>query len=453
MSENTITQSDFDSFVSRFSDYLARANESKKRGNNDYNPLLVIRSAKDEAKLHTRILHSFLDTNGAHYQDDLFLRFFLESLQLKGCEYKNLLEWFDDTANARVEKEYYITNECDKGFIDLYIYNDTKHIILENKVDSGDGDKQIAKYIDNLRENGYENIAVAYLTKMGDKLSDKSRDKWKINGNFLECENGKVFYIPISYADEILEKWIGKCQSKSGVGNIANLNYALECYKDIVKIITDKKENAMGIADFFKDSKDFELAFEIINNSDKIKEAYFQKQVIDLQKELDKPNLTDWKILVGEECKFFRSSPNTNWWKNIVVYNKRYEESEQTFRFMFENERDEYFGVRLSIRKDNGGCINFVDKNEVFVNKIAKNIREMILKNSNLANIKFCDDDWWLEGRFNLYDCKNNPLKYFKENYEKVIKVNEWLKEQEFDNPNSQIAKLAKEVKDYQIDS
>lgn len=138
-----------------------------------------------------------------------------------------------------------------------------------------------------------------------------------------------------------------------------------------------------------------------------------------------------------------------------MVYNKRYEESEQTFRFMFENERDEYFGVRLSIKKDEG-CINFVDKdkNEVFVNKIAKNIREVILKNSNLANIKFhSGSDWWFEGYFNLYDCKNNPLKYFKENYEKVIKVNEWLKEQEFDNPNSEIAKLAKEVKDYQIDS
>lgn len=456
MSENTITQSDFDSFVSRFSDYLAKANESKKRGNNDYNPLLVIRSAKDEAKLHTRILHSFLDTDGAHYQDDLFLRFFLESLQLKGCEYKNLLEWFDDTANACVEKGYYITNECDKGFIDLYIYNDTKHIILENKVDSGDGDKQIAKYIDNLRENGYENIAVVYLTKMGDKLSDKSRDKWKIKGNFLECENDKVLYISISYADEILEKWIGKCQSKSGVGNIANLNYALECYKDIVKIITDKKENAMSIADFFKDSEDFEndfkLAFEIIKNAVKIKEAYLQK----LQTELDKLSITDWKILVGkDECEIFFSLPDKQWWKNVVVYNKRYEESEQTFRFMFENEKDKSFGVRLSIRKDNGGCINFVDKdkNEVFVNKIAKNIREMILKNSNLANIKFCDDDWWLEGRFNLYDCKNNPLKYFKENYEKVIKVNEWLKEQEFDSLNSEIAKLAKEVKDYQIDS
>ena len=446
LSENT--KSDFDSFISRFSDYVAKANESKKRGNNDYNPLLVIRSAKDEAKLHTRILHSFLDINGAHYQDDLFLRFFLESLQLKGCEYKNLLEWFGDTANASVEKEYYITNECDKGFIDLYIHNDTKHIILENKVDSGDSDKQIAKYIDNLREKDYENIAVVYLTKIGAELSKKSRDKWQINGNYLECGNDRVLYIPISYADEILKKWIGKCQSKSGVGNIANLNYALESYKDIVQIITNKKESTMSIADFFKEAEDFEMAFEIIKNSDKIKEAYLQK----LQTELDKLSLTDWEVLAGEECKFFCSSPNTNWWKNVVVYNKQYEESKQTFRYMFENEKDKDFGVRLSIRKD-GGCINFVDKNGVFVNKIAKSIKEVILK-YNLANIKFhSGSDWWFEGYFNLYDCKNNPLKYFKENYEKVNEINEWLKEQEFDNPDSEIAKLAKEVKDYQIDS
>lgn len=209
----------------------------------------------------------------------------------------------------------------------------------------------------------------------------------------------------------------------------------------------------MNIADFFKKAEDFELAFEIIKNSDKIKKVYLQKQAIELQKELDKPNLTDWKILVEkDECEIFRSSPNTNWWKNVVVYNKRYEESEQTFRYMFENEKGKDFGVRLSIRKD-GECINFVDKSGNFAGGIVKNVGEVILKNSNLANIKIRNDGWWFEDWFNLYDYKNNPLKYFKENYNKVIKVNEWLKEQEFNNPDSEIAKLAKEVKDYQIDS
>lgn len=52
------------------------------------------------------------------------------------------------------------------------------------------------------------------------------------------------------------------------------------------------------------------------------------------------------------------------------------------------------------------------------------------------------------------WNCKVKNFKdYFLKNYEKVNEVNEWLKEQEFNNPNSEIAKLAKEVKDYQIDS
>lgn len=102
--------------------------------------MLVIRYAKDEAKLHTRILHSFLDTNGAHYQDDLFLRLFLETLKLKDCgNDENLSQWFGNTKNAQVEKECYIIDKelDEKGFIDLYINNGDKHIILENKVDSG----------------------------------------------------------------------------------------------------------------------------------------------------------------------------------------------------------------------------------------------------------------------------------------------------------------------------
>lgn len=60
MSKNSITQSDFDSFVSRFSDYVARANESKKHGNNDYNPLKAVQNPYNEvnctADLYTRYL-------------------------------------------------------------------------------------------------------------------------------------------------------------------------------------------------------------------------------------------------------------------------------------------------------------------------------------------------------------------------------------------------------------
>ena len=152
-----ITQEIFDDFVNRFSVYLANANESKKRGNNDYNPLKAVQNLYDEVNMHSGFLHSLLDTNGEHYQDDLFLKLFLEVLKLK--------KWFGETKNARVCKEYVIK----QGSIDLYISNETKHIIIENKIDAVDSKRQLAKYIESLKDNGikFSNIAVIYLNVWG----------------------------------------------------------------------------------------------------------------------------------------------------------------------------------------------------------------------------------------------------------------------------------------------
>lgn len=459
MSEKDFREADFDKFVRQFSEYLDAANESKKRGNNDYNPLLVIRYAKDEAKLHTRILHSFLDTNGTHYQDDLFLRLFLETLKLKDCgDDKNLKQWFDNTKNAQVEKEYYIIDKelDEKGFIDLYISNGEKHIILENKVDSGDGDKQIAKYIGGLRDKGieYENIAVVYLTKKGDKLSQQSRQKWDTEGNFLKLNEYKLPYKQISYEKDILA-WIEKCQKE--VGNITSLNSALEFYKDIVKIITNQKESKMNIAGFFGENADgikelsqekrFEIAFEIYENIDYIWEKYLSIQVAKLQQELKKRNIIDWKMLVGDECESFCSSPYTYYWKNLVIYNDKYEN--QTFRYMFENEKDESFGARLSIRKSND-CINFVlnDKNDDYANEVATKIKNFLPNEFNFI----ANNGWWFNDYFSLWDnfqpnC-NLIRDYFLKTYKKVIEVNEYLKNEE-NIKNSKIAKLAQEVKNF----
>lgn len=140
MSEKDFSETDFDKFAKEFSEYLAKANESKKRGNNDYNPLKAVQNPNDEVNMHSGFLVSLLDTRGEHYQDDLFLRLFLENLKIKDCgNDENLSQWFGNTKNAQVEKECYIIDKelDEKGFIDLYINNGDKHIILENKVDSG----------------------------------------------------------------------------------------------------------------------------------------------------------------------------------------------------------------------------------------------------------------------------------------------------------------------------
>lgn len=88
--------SDIDDFLRRFGEYLAKANESKKRGNNDYNPLKAVQNLHNEVNMHSGFIYSLLDTNGKHYQDDLFLSLFLEVLGLK--------EWFGSTTNAQARK-------------------------------------------------------------------------------------------------------------------------------------------------------------------------------------------------------------------------------------------------------------------------------------------------------------------------------------------------------------
>lgn len=318
MSEKEFSEADFDKFVRQFSEYLDTANESKKRGNNDYNPLKAVQNPNDEVNMHSGFLLSLLDTRGEHYQDDLFLKLFLQTLGLES--------WFGKTKNAQVFKE--------KKNIDIHINNGEKHIIIENKIWSGDQDGQIARYIDEIHGNfsddendesvSYENIAVVYLSPFGREPSPNSlclKDKnikWQIKGNLLEFNENKVKYKQISYQIDILA-WIKECQKE--VGNITSLNSALEFYKDIVKIITNQKDSKMDIAGFFGENaggikelpqeKRFEIAFEIINSARTIRDKYIEYELKQLQKEKE---FGDWKVLNPSEF-------NSNYGRHIICGN------------------------------------------------------------------------------------------------------------------------------------
>lgn len=410
--------SNIDDFLSRFGDYLARANESKKRGNNDYNPLKAVQKPYDEVNMHSGFIYSLLDINGEHYQDDLFLSLFLEVLGLK--------EWFGSTTNAQVRKEF--------QYIDLYIFNDTKHIIIENKINADDQPNQIATLIETIHNNvaenkrvEYENIFVIFLTLHDREPSQNSRTSkdnnllWEIKGEFLESKDGKIGYKKVLYKDKILE-WIESCQSKSGVGNIANLNYALESYKDIVQIITDRKECTMSIADFFKDSNDFEMAFEIIKNADKIIQEQAKKEMYKL---FDNEKFKDWEIADKEN--------------HLEILNRLYEK--QFFRYKFYLGRfygSKIFGARLyqgNLSKEIGSLPQEISKHN-YVNK----------------NLK--PEGCWLQGSdtYTLDYCKIKNFKdYFLSNYEKVNEINEWLKEQEFNNLEFRDCKICKRSKRLQV--
>lgn len=381
MSEKDFSEADFDEFAKKFSEYLDAANESKKRGNNDYNPLKAVQSENDEVKMHSGFLVSLLDTRGEHYQDDLFLKLFLQTLGLEN--------WFGETKNAQVFKEY--------KNIDIYISNGEKHIIIENKIWSGDQDEQIARYIKEIHGNSsddesvsYENIAVVYLSPFGREpnpnslcLKDKNI-KWQIKGNLLEFNENKVKYKQISYEKDILA-WIKECQKE--VGNITSLNSALEFYKDIVEIITDKKESKMNIAGFFKEQKDFEIAFEISSNMDKIANRYLIKHFFNnMQEMLDNKK---WVVELGDN-------------DSVCISDKEfYDNTDIFFYFCF-------YWYNNNKGKSRFWCAIMIDETDDKIKQLLKN-----------KNCEFYEDDGSIALKWDYCDCEN--IKSLRELEIKII--------------------------------
>lgn len=299
---------EYKDFFEKVSGFLKQAEKHKRRGNNDFNPYLQMLSKNDEVRLHSRLICGFLNPLGKHYQGDVFLEEFLKCVELK--------EWFGDTSNARVYKEY--------ENIDMYITNGGQHIIVENKIWADDQPQQIQRYIEKIAKKqskdfneietseidsnddveyselessenitqqelneAYENIAVLYLAPAERKPSRYSLGKWEIQGDSLVNGDNKVKFKAISYKNEIL-KWIENSQAK--VGCITNLNAALLFYKDVVQIITNKKENTMSLEKFLTENnmeENMKIVFEILKNKDKIMESYCEAIVEKHRKQIE----------------------------------------------------------------------------------------------------------------------------------------------------------------------
>lgn len=380
----------YERFFSEVSAYLSKEKERKKI-DNDYNPLLAIRSQNDEVRLHSRIIHSLLDTRGSHYQGSLFLEPFLKMLDFK--------DFALDLHRAFVMREY--------KYIDLYISDNDKHIIVENKIYAGDGDKQIERYIDSLIKDGAdcENIAVVYLSVESQKISPYSLGKWKNDKGYLVCGNQKIRYKNITYSDEILS-WIESCQSKAK--NITNLYATLEFYKKCVENIT--KGEKMGLEKFLKENRDF------IKIAAEIKRLEIEEMCVNLFKSevASKAEFSEWEII--NKGIAFSFCPKS--------YLK------QTFKFMLTLEKtpaNRYLGFRLHI-------------NGEYPKDLPQRLKAIIEKHGFKLNAW----GWWLcdESGKDMVDLTNESLEeYFTRCYKNANKLNDFLQN------DSEIQALAKQVK------
>lgn len=215
----------FDEFEKVYKEYENKVKERRARGIHDYNVFDVLETK--EVK-HSKFIASLLDPKGLHYQGDLFLREFVNACGIS--------DFGLDTSNAQVYREY--------ENIDIYITDGNKHIIIENKLWTGDHDEQIARYIQAIvdeqdeQDEIYERILVLYLTPFDDEIKSLSGID-EVGKDYLKLGQNQVAFRHISYKNEILN-WLNAI--KAEIINLTDLNVLITQYEKAVKNLTNQGE-------------------------------------------------------------------------------------------------------------------------------------------------------------------------------------------------------------------
>ncbi len=97
----------YDNFFDEIVKLKEKQEQQKMRGLNDYNLLTTVLNPSDEVKLHSRMIASFLNIYGSHYQNSLFLELFLDSLKLENFDIDLNSAWVNNEyANIDIAKAF-----------------------------------------------------------------------------------------------------------------------------------------------------------------------------------------------------------------------------------------------------------------------------------------------------------------------------------------------------------
>ena len=212
--------------------------------NDKFNIFSILRDETDEVNLHSKFIYFLLNPKGTHGQGDLFLRLFLNQV-------------FDDDQISKPK----VFREHKK--IDILIEDENKSIIIENKINAGDQNKQLERYFDVVNSTSNK-IQVIYLTKTGSEPSENSIGKLKTLKN-PKFNYETDFYL-ISYSVTILN-WLSDCIKE--VATIPIIRETLVQYQNLIKKLTEQSttmEERFEILDFLREGENAVLAKKIVEN-------------------------------------------------------------------------------------------------------------------------------------------------------------------------------------------
>lgn len=233
----------------------------------NFNVFSILRVQSYE-NYHSLFIADLLNPNGSHGQYDLYLRLFLNEL--------NILSNYNELKSAKVITEKQVGNissdYSEGGRIDIFIEHEIKNIIIENKVYAGDQPNQLARYYKFDSKSH-----IIYLTLDGKKPTAESLGNLPID-----------HIICISYQEHILN-WLEQCIEKSALLPI--IRETLMQYSNTIKKLTNQcstKDKEMEITKLILSSEEnfnsvvqLNQAFNKINSLPEMVASTLKKVFID----------------------------------------------------------------------------------------------------------------------------------------------------------------------------
>ena len=281
-----IDYNDIEDLLKEIEPLIQQKEERLKRGElfNIFNTLGVDHY---EVK-HSAIIADFLDPNASHGQKDKFLKLFLAEVG-DGTRI--------DTSHSNVYTEFSIDN----GRVDIFIVNKVqkKVIIIENKINAGDQEKQLKRY----SEFNDGDVALYYLTLDGKEASEYSTGGGK-----------EIKYKRISYSKHILN-WIVRCIKKSTTTPL--INATLEQYKNLIEQLTNIGMNKNLLKIMAKHPEEVKAIYDAQNEfAEYVYKTYVQPA---FQKFAKENNL----VFNDEEISDYYANfffYNEEWRKSMAIY-------------------------------------------------------------------------------------------------------------------------------------
>ncbi len=233
-----------------------------------FNLFSVLRGGTDEVRLHSRFISEILDLSGSHGFDEQFLQIFLKLLGID----PNLFD------KPTVFTEY--------KNIDILVKSGSSAIIIENKIEAKDQDNQLNRYYNSIRDEGFKDIYLVYLTLNGEEPSSQSiegLDKLYLNSNRFMC---------VSYKNDIYG-WVESCLALSV--RIPALRESFVQYLELIEILTEKVKSVQ----YMKNLKDILIKDDNFQNFLDLQEA-FNSVLLDLQVDLWERIQTSLEPILGK---------------------------------------------------------------------------------------------------------------------------------------------------------